>query len=288
MRKICFLLLCMCLIFPASAERVELPLDFSAGMPLQKKAFLSENEYEDPTIHVVWESGRAPGDMLGCEYWIARITISSPLQLRTLSAGGFDSAATNYGYKLAKRANAVLAIDGDYYFYTGKGFILRQGIEYQNILDGTRDVLLIDEDGDFHIVRNAEQGSVSAEVNGKAVWNAFYFGPALVVDGERVKNPTGDNMAENKPRQRMCLAQTGPLEYMVICCAGPARGSDGMTLDAFSRLVAEQNVLNAYNLDGGDSTMLIFNGEKVNDKSNQSSRTVSDIIYFASAWKAEE
>ncbi|MBR1993480.1 MAG: phosphodiester glycosidase family protein [Firmicutes bacterium] len=57
-----------------------------------------------------------------------------------------------------------------------------------------------------------------------------------------------------------------------------------MTLRQFAELVGSLGVECAYNLDGGDSTMLIFNGEKVNDKGNQNTRDISDILYFASAW----
>ena len=257
-----------------------LPIDFTGGYEPLASGFISRTEYEDPTIHVRVESGRYQE----CDYWLARIKIASPTQLRTVSAGGFNTGMTMTGTSLAKRVNAVLAVDGDYYFYTGKGYILRQGVLYQNILDGSTDVLLIDEEGDFHVVRYAVQGSVTPEINGKKVINAMYFGPALVIDGEPVREATGHNMAQDMGRQRMCIAQVGPLEYMCICCAGPARGSNGMTLPTWVEFVSSFGVKTAYNLDGGDSTMLIFNFEKVNDVNNNSSRKISDIIYFASAW----
>ncbi len=257
-----------------------LPIDFSGGRPLDRSGLIAGTAYEDPTIRVTLESGRH----MDCNWWAARIKIASPTQLRTVSAGGFDTGMTMLGTALAKRVNAVLAIDGDYYFYTGKGFILRQGTVYRNLLDGTVDVLLIDEFGDFRVVRNAMPESCSNYMDGRRIINAMYFGPALVLDGQAVSNVSGSNMAYDLGRQRMCIAQVGPLEYMCICCAGPARGSEGMTLQVFADFVATFGVQTAYNLDGGDSTMLIFDGEKINDVNNSSSRKISDIIYFASAW----
>ena len=258
-----------------------LPIDFSGGYPIDRGRFVTDLEYEDPTIHVTLESGRH----MDCTWWAARIKIASPTQLRTISAGGFNTNMTMLGTALARRVNAVLAIDGDYYFYTGKGFILRQGTVYRNLLDGSTDVLLIDEFGDFQVIRNAMPESCSNYMNGRRIINAMYFGPALVLDGQVVRNVSGTNMAYDQGRQRMCIAQVGPLEYMCICCAGPARGSEGMTLQVFADFVAGFGVQTAYNLDGGDSTMLIFNGEKINDVNNASSRKISDIIYFASAWR---
>lgn len=257
-----------------------LPIDFSGGAPLDPVRIIGGTEYEDPTIRVTLEKGRH----MECDWWAARIKIASPTQLRTVSAGGFNTNMTMLGTALAKRVNAVLAIDGDYYFYTGKGFILRQGTVYRNLLDGTTDVLLIDEMGDFQVIQNALPDSCSNYMNGRRIINAMYFGPALVLDGMPVRNVSGSNMAYDLGRQRMCIAQVGPLEYMCICCAGPARGSEGMTLQVFADFVASFGVKTAYNLDGGDSTMLIFNGEKINDVNNASSRKISDILYFCSAW----
>ena len=56
-----------------------------------------------------------------------------------------------------------------------------------------------------------------------------------------------------------------------------------MTIRQFAKLVYSCGVQTAYNLDGGNSTMLIFNGEKLNDVDNPKARDIADIIYFASA-----
>ena len=189
---------------------------------------------------------------------------------------------------MAKRSNAILAIDGDYFCYTGIGYIVRQGTEYLDHLRGDRDVLLIDEDGDFHYVLRPKRNSLDGTVDGKKVINSFFFGPVLVREGKAVLNPMAEGMAFDEPRQRMAIAQVGPLEYMAICCASQARGSMGMTLQQFARLCADEGAYIAYNLDGGDSTMMIFNGEKINDVLNENTRAISDIVYFASAWTGEE
>ena len=288
MKKVCLILalcLLMALVPQALAEEASplLPIDFSPGMEPDPDFYLSEREYEDPTLHVVIEEGREDN----CDYWVARIKVQDASQLRTMSAGGFDTSMSMKGTALAKRVNAVLAIDGDYYCYTGTGYILRQGELYLDLLNGERDVLLIDEDGDFHVRHLPKAGEVTDTVDGKKVINAFYFGPILVENGQVPEVVDGPNMAATERRQRMCIAQSGPLEYVVVCCEAPARGSSGMTLRQFAELVATTGVHTAYNLDGGDSTMLIFDGEKLNDVTSTSTRSICDIIYFASAYEEE-
>lgn len=277
------LLLCSC---AAAESAYSLPVDFSAGKVPDAACYLSETEYKDPSIHVVIETGRQHD----CDYWVARIAIAHPSQLRTAAAAGSfeDEEFTVDAVQLAKRQNAVLAVDGDYYAYTSHGYVLRQGVLYKDLLKGERDVLAIDEDGDFHIFPLAQAGHMTKTINGKKVINAMYFGPALVENGEVTSLKSGDWLVPTARRQRMCIAQTGPLQYMALCCAGPARGSYGMDLYQFASLAKDLGAQTAYNLDGGDSTIMIFNNEKINDKNNSSTREISDILYFASAWDGEK
>lgn len=285
-RFLSILLVCLLAAGLACAEGAapKLPINFSPGMKLDDSHFISDMEYEDPTIHVVITTGREDE----CDYWIADITIGDASQLRTAAADGFDSNMVMKGERLARRMNAVLAIDGDYFFYSGRGYIMRQGELYLNNLRGGRDVLMIDEDGDFHVVIKAEAGSVNARVDGKKVINAFFFGPALVVDGKVTSNFNWPDMASGYRSQRVALCQVGPLHYKAIVCAAPFRGSAGMTMEQFAKFVAKQDVQVAYNFDGGDSSMLIFGGKKLNDVDNPKTRDIADIVYFASAYGADE
>lgn len=269
-----------------SQDVTALPIDFTPGKPLDQANFIGEYEYADPTITVSIENGRE----FGCVYWVATIRIADPSQLRSVSADGFDSQMTMPGTVLAKRVNAVLAVDGDYYCYSSGRYTYREGILYESNYYGARDVLVIDEDGDFHGLLNADQKTMDAlngMIDGKRIINVLFFGPVLYADG---MIRTGGNEAaigSDNHSQRMALCQSGPLEYKVICCEAPKRGSTGMTMDQFRAIVAAQNVQVAYNLDGGDSTMLIFNGVKLNDPENPNTRDIADIVYFASAYDAE-
>lgn len=275
------MLLMLVLGVTAVAETVPtLPIDFTGGKPVNQDNYISATEYEDPTLHVVIETGRKDN----CDYWVARVKIGHASQLRTAAAGGFENEHSMKGQYMAKRQNAVLAIDGDYFSYYPYGIVLRQGVLYRDKLRKERDVLAIDEAGDFHLFLVPDKGEVPAVYNGKQIINAFHFGPAMVINGEVGTLDASYWLAPELKRQRMCIAQTGPLEYMALCCAGPQRGSEGMDLLQFAQLAKELGAVQAYNLDGGDSTIMVFNNEKVNDKENQNSRAISDIIYFASAW----
>ena len=260
----------------------ELPVDFTPGQPLDQRFFSGELTYEDPTISVVITKDRLNGKV---DYWLADIEIKDPSQLRTMSWDGFDSTGVGDGEVMARRANAVVAIAGDYFSWKGHDLIIRQGVTYLNRLRGNRDILLIDEDGDFHGIEKADDGSVGTHVNGKLIINAFTFGPLLVNNGEIRRGGYNLAMSAEQKCQRMAIAQTGHLKYRIICTGPHKRGSWGLTLEEFRTFVASMpDVIVAYNMDGGDSAKLMFGGVKINDVENPVNRDLADIIYFASAY----
>ena len=295
MKKILTFLAALILMFPAgncafaegAAEHYSLPVDLSPGLKLNPEYFLSDTEYEDPTIHVKISTG----DVGGVLYWIADVWIADPSQLRTAAAEDFDSDGTEFGSVLARRMNAVLAINGDFYCYqrAGTEVVIRQGIAFRDHWDRTRvDVLAIDEDGDFHGISNPAKMQGETEIDGKKIINAFCFGPLLVNNGEISMRESPYWIINDHYSQRVAIAQTGPLQYRVIVTGPYKRGSRGFQFEDFRKYVAGmEDILVAYNLDGGDSAVMVFNGEKINDPLNENERPLADIIYFASAWPGE-
>ena len=282
LRTLAALLLLALLPLTAAAAPVALPIDDSPGLPPVEAGYLGDWEYKDPSIHVVIEKGRE----YNTDYWVARITIADPSQLRTAAAGGFDSQRTVSAMAIAKRMQAVLAINGDYFSYINDGHLVRQGTVYRQIPRGARDVLVIDQRGDFHIVRGATPKKIQAlEAQGVQIVNSFNFGPALVQEGKRVGNFLDNDRMAYLHRQRMAIGQVkkGSLEYICVATAGPKSGNNGMDITQLGRLMVNLGVETAYNLDGGNSTSMMFRDAYVNSDFEETMRPISDIIYFASA-----
>ena len=213
---------------------------------------------------------------------------------RTLMASPITSKNATPGSNLAKRVNAVIAINGD--FCGGEdrtmGAIIRQGELLRLKCDAKFDLLMIDRAGDFTILPNATNDDVTA-IQDQAV-NLFTFGPGLVIDGIPQYGRRSSLIGSHRPAQRMAIAQTGELEYLLITSEGPEDpGSVGLTLDQFVDLVSSfPDAKNAYNLDGGSSSTMVFrkngkNWEKINAPNNGKIRPLKDIIFFADAWENE-
>ncbi len=291
---IVFFMLLNWMVFPAfaSGESASLPWNLLGGTPAQESGFIDENVYEDPTIRVQLE-----------EYWVketrclvARVWIADPSQLRTAPAYDFARDQEAYVVDMARRVNAIVAINGDYYSYwreTQGGYLIRQGTMYLDQVIARRDVLLIDDQGDFTIVQDSSKEKIAEAVNGKRIVNSFNFGPGLIVDGVRLdKNYDAlyNRSAERHQRCAICQLEKGSGEYLMAVCEGVWTEEErGLTMLEWADFLASLGgVTNAYNLDGGNSTALIFHGAKQNETSNPHHRKLSDIIYFASAYKAEE
>ncbi|HHT08367.1 MAG: phosphodiester glycosidase family protein [Christensenellales bacterium] len=269
------------------AEIVTLPIDETGGVPPYDWGYEGDSGYKDPSISVSMERGRFEGSN-----WIAvKIQLQNATQLRTLKAGPYGSTQEAQGATMAKRVKSVLAIGGDFFVYHQYGYIVRQQNFYRNKLTGEHDVLIIDDKGDLQVIIRPKSADMKAfeQENKERIINAFTFGPALVKDGQMLTDmPLG--RSELVRAQRIALCQTGPLSYLVVYSEGPNDpDSSGLTILEFAQLVSSfPDVVTAYNLDGGSSATIVFQGQKINGPLSQRSRSIGDIIYFASAYVGEQ
>ncbi len=255
-----------------------LPIDDSAAPAPDPANYAADGTgYSDESLTVTIETIRA----YDTDILVARVTIKDASQLRTAMAAKFGTSRDVPGAKLAKRVNAVLAINGDYFNFDNKGYILRQGKLYRDNPREEADVLLIDDQGDLHIIRDATLEKIAAFAG--TVVNAFSFGPALVVDGEAMPIRENHQVASEKPTQRMVFGQTGKLSYLCVATEGPENaGSVGLTLEQAAALMVELGCHTAYNLDGGSSSTMVLNNQKINALSSRKVRAICDILYFGS------
>lgn len=281
-----------------AADFAPLPMDASPG-PLPNSALYSEDllNYKDASITVTGGQGRR----FDTNYIYLRIRLSDPSQLRTAAAGNFNSTSATLGRAIAKRQNAVAAINGDYFVMDPYAVAIRQGKMYRNKPTG-EDLLMIDSRGDFHIPvgltdKEAVQSFLSdLENKGTPIVNAFTFGPMLVKDGLATVPDSKDysyyNVGAQVYAQRISFSQLGELDYLVVATEGPDNeNSRGMTLYEIAKtteLVGKEQTENgcilSYNLDGGSSSTVIMNNQKINAPGAKS-RHINDIIYFATLVK---
>lgn len=271
------------LVFPMFAhadvqtEMSPLPYDASPGCVPDPASF-SDKGYFDESIDVSIETARRDS----ANFYVAYVKIKHGSQLRTALAGDPGSKKTNKITTLAKNNNAVVALNGDFYTDRDKGLTIRQGVTIRDSVNSLLDTLLIDTEGDFHIVTRDNPDMLDFYLSGGlTIQNAFSFGPALVVDGVKQPIPEKYSFAPHYLNPRAAIGQLGPLSYALVVVDGRLNDSDGCTLETLADFMESIGCQQAFNLDGGNSATLVLNGEICNEKSLKNERSVSDILYFA-------
>ena len=316
MRKIIAILLLLTLLIPGavaegfdapidvaaeeavSANISPLPVDLTGGYVPNKDCYIAADEengilqgYEDESLTVTVERVKV-GDST---FNVARIKIAHPSQLRTGLANE-KGTKNNKISTMAKNHNAVLAIGGDFFADAKNGYIVRQYKEFRKSPKSVYDMLLVDNNGDFHIVLQSNAEELKALLTSETLTfpNIFNFGPATIKDGVLlevpeyyVKNGNRYNI-KSTSEPRCAIGQIGPLEYMMVVVDGRRKDSDGCSVFELGQWMLEQGCVQAYNLDGGNSALMWFGGKNYSDKTVKNERAVSDIIYFATAVKPEE
>ncbi len=275
----------------AKAEETaySLPVDLTPGYE-PNPACYTEDGYEDDSITVRMETVEEDGVL----YCIARVTVKSPTQLRTATAGSLKSTKTALMSNIAKKNNAIIAINGDNFTreQTKKTYEYRMGQKIRNKTNKVKDILIIDENGDFHLFVKSDKTKLSAfEKSGHQIINAFTFGPALVIDGVVQKVDTSYSYNPIGKEPRMAIGQTGPLSYILVMAEGRKKDSEGVSHQVLAEYMGSLGCIQAYNLDGGNSAEMIFNNAFYGLRTGNE-RDQSDIIYFSTAvdpvtWKGQ-
>ena len=214
--------------------------------------------------------------------YAADIVVSSSEYIKTAFANGYyGKNVTDKTSSMAEQNNAILAINGDYYGARESGYVIRNGVVFRDTNDG-RDLLCVYADGTMRIVNSGDQSAQELVDNG--VWQAFSFGPALVQNNQinvSVNTEVGKAMASN-PRTAIGMIDT--CHYVFVVSDGRTNESKGLSLYQLATFMKNIGVSTAYNLDGGGSSTLYFNGEIINYPTtsgrSMKERGVSDIVYI--------
>ena len=182
---------------------------------------------------------------------------------------------------MAEENNAVLAINGDYYGARQSGYVIRNGVVYRNQGSSGED-MVISKDGSLSFI--SESDTTTDSLLQKQAWQVLSFGPVLVENGEVAvseNDEVGMAMASNP---RTAIGTVAKNHYLFVVSDGRTSESAGLSLYELANFMKSLGATNVYNLDGGGSSTMVFQGEVVNNPTTNgnkiSERAVSDILYI--------
>lgn len=226
-----------------------------------------------------------------CSFVEVKLADGSQIR-RKLVNDTFGSNEKAVASELSRSANAVIAMNADYYKYRDLGVCVYQGqlCRYETSCD----VLFIDSNGDFRMLRASELGSredVEQYIADNNIQFSMSFGPILVRDGE-LQQLTGSyaggigEMYEQYSRSG--IGQYDKLHYLIATVNHSQDGTPRATVNQFAEIIYGKGVQNAYNFDGGQTSEVLINNERYNYVDWDNEREVSDILYFATAIPEQE
>ena len=217
--------------------------------------------------------------------YVADVKLSDSSYLKTaLAYDSFGTNVTEATSSMATNNNAILAVNGDYYGADRSGYVIKNGVIYRNTVrsDSEYPDLAVYKDGSFKIIYETEV--TAEELLADGVVNLFAFGPSLIENGEiSVDQNTEVRQAMTK-NPRTAIGIVDKNHYILVVSDGRTNESEGLSLYELAEVLKEYGATTAYNLDGGGSSTMYFNGNIVNNPTTNghsiSEREVSDIVYI--------
>ena len=258
----------------ASAEPAdETPLAEKFADRFTDSVTVTENSYTSPDISITVDEVNEEN----LTYYVADIYVRDITCFQTaLAENTYGSGFRDSIEDMAVLNNALLAVNGDYYGNTTEGVVIRNGVIYRaNPTDC--DVCVLYYDGSMKVMPGSSF-SVEAAVEDGA-WQAWTFGPALLDAGGDPITAFASTSRITNANPRTAIGYYEPGHYCLVVVDGRGESS-GISLPRLSRLFDTLGCIAAYNLDGGNSSIMVWGNEVINNPSG-GGRESSDALLIA-------
>lgn len=244
------------------------------------KTVITDKSYVDKNIKITIETVRKYDSTI----YVADIQVSDVSYLKTALANNtYGRNITATTSDIAETKNAIFAINGDFYGFRDGGYVLRNGTVYRSSVRSTEnnESLVIDKDGNLSVISESQVSMQS--LTDKGALQVLSFGPGLVENGKIAVTSSSEVGQAMTSNPRTAIGQISKLHYIVIVSDGRTSESEELSLLQLAQEFKDRGCTVAYNLDGGGSSTMYFNGEIINKPKGGGSdgeRKVSDIVYF--------
>jgi exopolysaccharide biosynthesis protein len=219
-------------------------------------------------------------------YYVADVVLDDATTLQSAFANdSFGENITETTSAIAEANNAIFAINGDYYGFRDTGIVIRNGVVFRD--EGARQGLAFYRDGTVKVYD--ETTATAEQLVADGVWNTLSFGPSLLDDGEiaegiedvEVDTNFGNHSIQGEqPRTAVGIIDQNHLVFVVVDGRSPGY-SAGVTMTGLAEIMQGLGATTAYNIDGGGSSTMYFNGGLVNNPLGENKeRGTSDILYI--------
>ena len=269
--------------------------DFAGAFPGRflaegEQPVVTETSYRSQNIAMEITSQR----YMGSDTYIADIHVRSMNQFQRYYAKGDWHKGTREVPTLAEESGAILAMTGDSSqnfnsgWVMGNGVVERDAVKQVNIF---RDLCIVYRNGEMRtVVAPTKEQNRALAAETQDIWHIFLFGPALLDEQGRAypKEAFEERVNPHEvtyANPRSALGYYEPGHYCFVQVDGrktssklePGEKNGGVRLEDLAALMESLGCRAAYNLDGGRSSMLWFDGGLISTPAARD-RRIGDIL----------
>ena len=247
--------------------------------------------YDETILTIIWKELIDGNTVTCCE---VKVADASQFR-RKLVDDTFGSPRKLFATSIAASVNSVVAMNADFYMFRDFGIVVYDRELYRFSEDtytgmykkyNCTDTMFVTEEGDFvfwHRLQEASPDQMRAFIEENNILFSIAFGPILVENGSLTPcdwYPAGEI---DRGYSRAGIGQKDHLHYFYMSLNHSAQREARWTVNTFGERMYERGLQQAYCLDGGQTSEIVWRGAPFNYIDFGGEREVSDIVYFATA-----
>ncbi len=241
----------------------------------------TESSYRSENVCVEMSQVVAGTESKPITYYVADIYVKDITSFQTAVA--YDYQDQNEGSRknvmstlqMSEIVSSIVAISGDNFTYHDS-IAVRDGVEWDKTLPVYGDICVMYYDGTMETYPEPISKDTLEAIYAKTPYQIWTFGPELLEDGQ-----IPATFANTKANPLSAVGYYEPGHYCFILVDGRQKEySWGMTYSELAQVFYDLGCTVAFNLDGGDTAVMTYNGAWENQPQDDDPRDVSDILYI--------
>ncbi len=281
MRRLISLILVILMCLSSAAAEWEF-YDRFPGKFLEKGAepVITETSYQSDSIYFTVTSMRVHDS----DVYVIDIYIASVENLQRYYGGGEWGRKTVRMSKLSEESGAILAMTGDSSQNFNAGWVIGNGEVQRGDRNRKRDLCILYRNGEMVGLHADQIDNEGLAADASHVWQTFLFGPTLLDEnGVAYDDFSSSNVQRINPRSVIGYYEPGHYCFVQVDGRGKksalesGKKNRGLTLEELAVFMQGLGCKVAYNLDGGRSSMVWYQGEIISTPA-AADRQIGDIV----------
>lgn len=261
-------------------------IDDSYFLSPGQERVLTEDMYLSENISIQISAQR----YLNTDVYVADIYVRSVSCFQRAYPGKKWNTTAKRITPFSQEVKAILSMTGDSAQNLSKGWVIFNGQIVRNAekkarQNAKRDLGILYQNGEFVTVlaQDIDNAQIAQQAADGEIWQLFLFGPALL-DGEgKAKTKFNSDVGPVNPRSVIGYYEPGHYCFVQVdgrrteSALEKGRKNKGLTLTDLSKFMESLGCAAAYNLDGGQSSVMYF-GTKIHSTPYSKGRRLGDIV----------